>query len=155
MLFEGDKSNVAIAFALHHLLIPSSIGWGAKRWRPSVKSSKGTMLQIVASKSSIPLKLKFRKTQRNLRSIEDHPIIFGVGEEEDIEEYIVVMGNIFYSFENFIDALDACFKCHVIFNRNFPPESLKFWTFLNLIFYKIETKNDDTSSVIPITELLK
>lgn len=131
--------------ALHHLPVnvPSSYDYGVKRWRPSTKKSKYTVFKRVYSKNSIPKAIKERALDRNLHEIKDHPLIYGIGEYlYDIELFYVALGDALFEYRSFIDALDACFKYFKVFKIDFPLESIKFWKFLDAVFYKTNTETE-------------
>ncbi len=66
------------------------------------------------------------------------PIIFGIGEDErNMSKFVVALHDVYYSFDNFIDAMDAAFKCFVFYRINYPPQVKRFWTLINALFYKI------------------
>ncbi len=135
--------------ALFHIpeIIQSSIGYGAKRWRPSVKMSKNMVFKRVYSRDSIAKAIRARTINREKREIKDHPIIYAVGEDlDEMTDFYVGLGDLLFKFSSFIDALDASFKCFKVFQLDYPIESAKFWKFINLVFYK--TGNESNSSSI-------
>lgn len=83
------------------------------------------------------LKKKLRSC--DAKELQYYPIIFGIGDDEqNLTEYVVAIGEIFYSFPSFIEAMDAAFKCFIFYNITFPPQVIRFWSLINEIFFKIK-----------------
>ncbi len=125
--------------ALFHIPanIPASYGHGDKRWKPSVKMAKLSVFKRVYSKESIANAIRVRGIHRAKREIKEHPRIYGVGESlDDINCFIVGLGNVLFEVDNFIEAVDICFKCFKVLKIDFPKESIKFWQFVDACFYK-------------------
>lgn len=135
--------------ALFHIpdIIQPAIGYGSKRWRPTIKLSKKSVFQRVYSKNSIAKAIKGRQIQRDKKNIKDHPLIYGVG------EYYDDMTDFYVAFGDFVEALDASFKCFKVFKLDYPKESTKFWKFIDLVFYK--TKNEQNSSSMAVINSLQ
>lgn len=137
--------------ALFHIpdIIQPALGYGSKRWRPSIKLSKKSVLQRVYSKNSIAKAIKGRQIQRDKRNIKDHPIIYAVGEYYDeMTDFYVASGDVLYQFKSFVEALDASFKCFKVFKLDYPKESVKFWKFIDLVFYKTENEQNSSSMAV-------
>lgn len=83
--------------------------------------------------------LKKNLTSCDVKELQHYPIIFGVGDDNrNLHEYVVAIRDVFYTFPNFIEAMDAAFKCFVVYNIPFPPQVVKYWMIINGIFYKID-----------------
>lgn len=143
--------------ALFHvpINITASFGFGAKRWRPTIKTSKDSVFKRVYSGASIAKAMQIRKTERDKRDIKEHPLIYGIGEYfDEMSVFYVAMGNILYKFNSFIEALDASFKCYKVLKRDYPKESAKFWNFIDAVFYKTcNEQNPEVSAVINSLQL--
>ena len=57
-----------------------------------------------------------------------------------------------FEVENFLKALDICFKSFFVSNCGFPPQSEHIWQLLQLGLYKFETTNDKI--ILSVQELL-
>lgn len=66
----------------------------------------------------------------------------------DFKEIFVYFDNIKYKSENFISALDTCFKIINLFNLNYPIQSKNVWLFIQYYFYNIKFLNDNFNSAI-------
>lgn len=146
-----NEQNIVFCMALFHLPIniPASFGFKAKRWRPTVKSSKNSVFKRVYSGASIAKAMQVRKAARDKQDIEEHPLIYGIGEYfDEMSEFYVAMGDILYKFNSFIEALDASFKCYKVLKRDYPKDSAKFWNFIDSVFYK--TRNEQNSQVLAV-----
>lgn len=151
----SNERDIVFCMGLFHVPvnIPTAFNFGPKRWRPTIKHSKLSVFKFVYSKTSIAKAIKLRNTERSLRNIDDHPIIYGIGESiDEIFEFFVVMGDIIYEFKSFIEALDASFKIYKVLKRKYAKESSKFWNFIDLAFYKIQ-KNQNPSLVAVMNSL--
>lgn len=141
--------------ALFHIPanIPASYEHGDKRWRPTVKMAKLSVFKRVYSKESIAKAIKLRGIVRVKRDIKEHPIIYGVGESlDEINCFFVALGNVLFEFDSFVKALDICFKCYKVFKIDFPKESIKFWRFLDAVFYRTGPVDNNLRSLIELLE---
>ncbi len=83
--------------------------------------------------------LKLNLSDCDKKNIQYYPLIFGIGgDNENITEFVVALSDIRYIFPTFIEALDGAFKCYIFFKIAFPPQTIRFWSLINAIFYKIE-----------------
>lgn len=144
-----------MVLALQHLLAPASVTLkNKKRFRPTIEKSKNWLLKLVDDKTMIDGYLALSTKERQNRKLETYPVIFGIGESTSsiCDEFVLRFKNISYTFDTIIEALDAVFKCYVVFNINFSPEHKRFWALLNGLFYKIECKLEITSSILSIVK---
>lgn len=123
---------------MHGIAIPTAVTWQNKRWKPSIQTSQDCFFINVTDDEQMQKELKKKLKSCDSKELEYYPIIFGVGEgERNISTYVVALHDVFYSFETFIEAMDAAFKCYIFYRIKFPPQVVKFWTFINHLFYKI------------------
>lgn len=79
----------------------------------------------VESANEVITKLQEKTNSCILNRAKLQPIIIGVlGENKSYEEYFVVVDNIKFKFENFLSALDSCFKLFQVLNIKYPKESI-------------------------------
>lgn len=125
--------------AFHYLsyLVPTKVTVKQKTWTPSIPDSQQAFLKIVTNSNAIVGEMKKQKAICDMRGIPDHPIVF-VLEKSESNKYFVGLCETVYEIESVIDAVDAAFKFFVMFEIPFPPQAVKFWLFLNQIFYKID-----------------
>lgn len=68
------------------------------------------------------------------------PSIFIVGENlHNIEQYFVLVDNIFYTVNNIVKAVDVCFKIFQALHCEYPLACETVWQFIQKGFYKITT----------------
>lgn len=70
------------------------------------------------------------------------PTIFLVGELHQVKYFYVYFNNIKYEAPTFIKCLDICFKCFMVLNFEYPPETRLIWLFIQNYIYDINLKND-------------
>lgn len=134
--------------------IPASYDHGNKRWRPTVKKAKLSVFKRVYSKQSIAKAIRLRNIERSQRNIKEHPIIYGIGETlDEVNCFFVALANVLFEFDNFIEALDICFKCYKVLKIDFPKESIKFWKFIDAVFYQTVPAPTNLHSLINLLEL--
>lgn len=143
--------------ALFHIpnIIQGVLEFGSKRWRPTVKMSKNSVFKRVYSRNSIAKAIKARKIERDKNKIQNHPIIYGVGQYfDEMDVFYVALGDVLYEFNSFVEALDASFKCYKVLCLDYPKESVKFWKFMDLVFYKTGQVTN-SSSLMPLIKSLQ
>lgn len=136
-----NEKNMVFLMAIFHVpnLIQGVVDFGPKRWRPTVKSSKNSVFKRVYSRNSIAKAIKARNIERDKNNIQKHPIIYGVGQYfDEMTTFFVALGDVLFKFNSFIEALDASFKCYKALRLDYPKESVKFWEFIDLVFYKTQ-----------------
>lgn len=134
--------NVVLAKALHYLVPPSSSTTGLKI-TPTMEESQKSFYQFAKDQRDLEDKIESQKNYWLSKEIEPHPIIFGCNFDSRVE-YVVVLGQFRFDFDDFLEAFDAAFKLLYFFNIPFPPESFKFWSIINALFYKL--------SDVPVTQ---
>lgn len=142
--------------ALFHIpdIIQGSVEFGQKRWRPTVKRSKNSVFKRVYSRNSIARAIKARKIERDKNNIQDHPMIYAVGQYfDEMNNFYVALGDVLYEFHSFVEALDATFKCYKVLRLDYPKESTKFWKLIDSVFYK--TDKEKNSSIMSVINLLQ
>lgn len=149
---ETNFHNIQLILALQHIMAPSSVILkNTKRYKASIQTSKTWLLKLVEDKALIAAQLNFAMADRQLKKLNDYPIIFGIGESNrSVSEFVLRLNNISYNFKTIIEALDATFKCYHFFQIQFSPEHKRFWALLNGLFYKIDSKLDLTPTVVSI-----
>lgn len=157
IVFLADIHNMQICRLMHYVLKPSNkvkLANG-KFWKMSISDSIESFLVEVLDSSYVPKKINLVKEFCIWKNLKLQPFIIFVN--STIPQFCVVYDGIFYSFNNFLVALDVCFKIFFIFNLEYPKQSYKFWLFIQNFFYKIQTKHDHlTSDIIDaISELSK
>lgn len=106
------------------------------------------------NKETMEKELKVKLADCNKKNIQHHPLIFGIGDdEENILEYVVAISNVYYTFPTFIQAMDGAFKCYIFYKIAFPPQAIRFWALINAIFYKI--RNIDLKLTPTLSSILR
>ena len=62
--------------------------------------------------------------------------------------YAVKVEQLLYKFQNVIKAVDTAFKLHFVLNASYSYECSQTWTFVQKVFYKIQTKEDKPGSAL-------
>ncbi len=134
---------------MHGIAIPSPVTWQNKRWKPSIDTSIECFFNITTNKESMEELLKKHLRSCDKKEIQYFPLIFGIGDDEKkLSEYVVAIGEVFYTFQSFIEAMDAAFKCFIFYKIPFPPQVLRFWSLMNEIFYKIKIPQLELTSTL-------
>lgn len=138
---ETNFHNIEIILALQHLMVPSTVVLkNHKRYKATIEKSKMWLFKLIDCKTLIEAHLTLAKTDRQIKQLEEYPIIFGIGEcNTSVSEFILAFHDIRYKFYTIIEAIDAAFKCYMIFRVNFPPEHKRLWVLLNALFYKVDS----------------
>lgn len=171
-----NERNVIFALALHGIFLPTLRGSNTgEAYRPTIIDSQNSFIQLTTA-SDIDKAIQQRKNLCISQNIE-HPFIIGVCvcKEEDryapnkkmripikftvgienvsqIEKFKVVFGASQFEYENFVTAVDICFKIYKTLNIQYP-ESKHVWTFLDQAFFKVSS--DTTSKISDVLNKLK
>lgn len=151
---ESNFTHLTLALALHAVAMPAGTVTGKKRWKPSCVTSQMCFIQHVTDTGKMRSELRLHLADCDKKKLVRYPIIYGVGPTEiEVSEYVVAVDDALYSFTTILDAMDAAFKCFIIFKIPFPPTVSKFWTLINHLFYKI--KYDELELTPCLSALLK
>lgn len=108
----------------------------------STEEIRNSFITIVENSAQLDEKLKSWKTMCQLKGFKIHPLIFAIGKDfTQINEYIVVFDELRYTFYNFTEALDMCFKIHHVFYIEYSVESYWIWRFIQSYFYEMESSD--------------
>ncbi|KAK4882852.1 hypothetical protein RN001_006171 [Aquatica leii] len=136
---ENGK-NAAIFWALHGYFVPLIVVKkdGKKiNTRYTIKDSQESFIFMGKSQQNVEdhiLHIKSMKT-----SIQ--PFICCVGEDIlNIGNISVYFDDIRYNFKNFIRGVDICFKIIYLFDLEFPPACLTFYSFIEVFFIILSQK---------------
>lgn len=119
-----------------------------------MEDSQKSFYQFATSQNDLELKIAARKELWQARNIEPHPIIFGVNLDSKVR-YAVILYEVRFYFNEFLNAFDAAFKTFHFFNIPYPPESLKFWNLVNHLFYKVNGDVAVIGKLYSVIEALK
>lgn len=119
-----------------------------------MESSQKSFYQFTIGLGDLEKKIIDRELFCRDKNIEAHPIIFGVNCDSEVR-YVVVLREFRFHFNDFLSALDAAFKIFNFFNIAFPPESLKFWSIINALFYKANNDVPITGKSYSVVQTLK
>lgn len=159
MIFFTDGRNAALLWALHGYLVPTSkivkrdIATGKKTTTKfTIKDSQESVLFL----SSNLQEIEDRLNHLNKTNISIQPSIYCVGEDILlIEDIYLIFDNIRFKFTNVLKAFDICFKIIYLFDLEFPPESILFYSFIEMYFFKFKSMNTTNSKVHVLCEYLK
>lgn len=85
------------------------------------------------------------------------PFILAVGDSmfSSIEQCFVYLDGNLIAFDNFLRALDICFKSFHLFNLQYPKASDPFWTFIEAYFYDIDTGSKKSYKINTLLQELR
>ncbi|KAK4886450.1 hypothetical protein RN001_002721 [Aquatica leii] len=152
---ENGK-NAAIFWALHGYFVPTKLivvkKHGKKiNTRYTIKDSQESFIFMGKSQQNVKDHILHMKSMKT--SIQ--PFICCVGEDIlNIGNITVYFDDIRYNFKNFIRAVDICFKIIYLFDLEFPPACLTFYSFIECFLYNFKSKNL-TSKVHILSDTLK
>lgn len=128
---------------MHFVLKPSGkINVKDKKiWKFTINDSIQSFIIEVQDPSQITEKIQNAKEFCISKNIKLQPYIIYINNNE--AQFCVVYDNIYYSFDNFLVALDICFKIFFVFKLTYPKQSEKFWLFIQKKLYDITTKYDN------------
>lgn len=162
-----NERNVIFSLALHGLFPPSLMSLkNGQGHKPSIIESQDSFLQLTTDEL-IGSAVEKRREMCLKMSIPEHPLVFGISElnagiasynkkkmynksiydirdVKNIKTFRVVYGPVNYETENFLNAVNFCFKIYKTFTVPYP-ECSKMWCFLDHVFYGI---TDETTSKI-------
>lgn len=114
----------------------------------TVEQIKNSFITIVKNSTQLDEKCKSFKRMCQQKCFKIHPLIIAIGKDfTEIVEYVVCFDELRYTFDNFPEALDLCFKIHHVFYIEYSMESYWIWRFIQAYFYEIES-NDVRSCVL-------
>lgn len=118
--------------------------------KPSISDSRDTFLKFVKDED-VDIVIENRNIKCSLFKIKSHLFIVGYGSSKyKIVNFYVVIGDAKIRADNFVAALDLCFKMFILFNIPYPPESKAVWILLNKIFYNINVDSQMTARICAI-----
>lgn len=136
---------------LHSIIQPKGFfkkGEG-RNTKITIELAQDSQLISIAAENDLIRKIEERAIFYKNLKLGVQPYIVSVGDTiYNLKKFYVVVDNLTFTFDNFVKALDICFKCHTVFNLNFAYESRFLWTFIQKYFYEIDLQNDCVSSDI-------
>jgi hypothetical protein len=72
----------------------------------------------------------------------NQPYIIIIGEPTTCHQIYISFDDEKFAVESLSKAIDACFKLYLVFNAQYPQESIHIWTFIQKWFYQIHAKSD-------------
>lgn len=142
-LFFSDCRNAALLWALHGYFVPTT------KFVRKTDAGKNITTKFTIKDSQESFLFIAKCTQQ----IEDHidhlrkskkyiqPFIYCIGENIfSFQEIFIYFDDIRYKFFNILRAVDICFKIIYVFNLDFPPEAIMFYTFLESHFFQFKTQ---------------
>lgn len=147
------SKDAIIALCLHAVIQPVTTikvsGSDKKKkniWRPSIAASQDSFFCQINTINDLDRKVQQKNDQSAKLGLSQQPYVIGVGEISAIETYYVIIDEIRYKFDNFVKALDICFKSHYVLNIDYSKESQLIWLFIQIYFFNIRHANDKTST---------
>lgn len=123
----------------------------------TIELAQESQFLLIPSENDLVRKIEERALFYKNLNIGVQPYIIAVGKNIfDPTTYFVIVDNLTFKFENFVKALDICFKAHTVFNVKFAFESMNVWIFIQKYFYDLNFKSDSFSTdVISLISDLK
>lgn len=91
-------------------------------------------------------------SQIKLWNIPAHPYMIVCGELDSPTEFLVSIGDLNYSCDNLLQAVDLCYGSLKAL-RSFPPLLDHVWIFLETLVYRIKSSKDYTNVDVAITAI--
>lgn len=121
-----NKKNIGLAIAIFDLFPPTTFTTN-KRWMTAKKDGQDSCIKFISTYSEIETELLKTQAVCNIKAIPMHPMIYIITKHynksdntyKEVEDCVVAFNEIRFRFKNFL----------------YPPQSAKFWTFLDLVFY--------------------
>lgn len=113
-------------------------------WKVSIQDSIESMIIEVTTVSDVCKRIEAAKLQCISRKWKLQPFIFKIENQSD-PYYCVVFDDMFYRFEEFVNAFDICLKLFFILNLEYPVACRKVWVFIQKHIYTIDTPYDISS----------
>ncbi|CAH1153273.1 unnamed protein product [Phaedon cochleariae] len=152
-LAEGGEEhcNIALFLSIAYLLNLSSVRRSKKSttWRPSRLESMEGFITHVRSAAEVEETINRRRDKMAGLKLHLQPFIIIVGQTlSDISSYYIIVDKTLYKVENILSAVDACFKIIHVLNAEYPTESKPIWMFIQLCFFEMSTKYDQTYTTV-------
>ena len=142
-LSDGEEaSNLAIFLLLPYLLPVLSVK-GKKTIRPCKEEIQSSFILHATSDCDISGLLTARQDKLRALGLRQQPQIVIVGTSlSSIEQYFVVVDNVFYKLQDIISCVDVCFVAFHALSACYQAEASHVWHFIQLSFYKLRTPYD-------------
>ncbi|KAJ6642692.1 hypothetical protein Bhyg_07646, partial [Pseudolycoriella hygida] len=154
------------SLALHGLFIPTLRGAGdGSTFKPTIIDSQDSFL-LLTTLNLVDDAIKERERKCASKRLNGHPFIVGickiktsasrssdrrftyfVWDVDEIESFQVVFDTAVYQCQDFLTAVDICFKIYSIFQIPYP-ESKNVWIFFDQSFYKTTIASTSKYSII-------
>lgn len=117
----------------------------------TIKDSQESVLFLGKNQQEIEERLHhLKKTNTSIQ-----PSVYCIGEDIfSVEDICVIFDDIRFKFTNILRALDICFKIIYLFDLEFPAESLTFFSFIEIYFFKLKSTNNVNTKVHILCEYL-
>lgn len=147
-----DSRDLALIWALHGYLVPTN---KLVKKDPTTSKKVTTKFTIKDSQQSVVFYGKnLQEVEERINHLKEtkmsiQPSIYCVGDSIfSIKDIFVIFDDIRYKFSSLIKALDICFKTIYLFDLEFPPESVTFYSFIEAFFFDMKTPNHSKVSVL-------
>lgn len=138
LFFSSDSRNIVCLLGLHKILPPTLLvtKHGTKK--------KGTILDSQESQIVfVPVLNDLDKIILDKQEFgRGQPLIVVIGNKINPKDFFVYLNNKYIICQNFLEAVDTCFKVFHLFNLEYPSVSSNVWLFLQKFFYKINLSSD-------------
>lgn len=121
-------------------------------WQPTIIDSMNSICIDVDSTIELENMISKKKSFYLNVGLTIQPMIFKINSNETTSYNVYFDGN-FYSFNNFLQSFDICFKMFIVLNLKYPVESEKIYLFCQHYFYKIADSQLDPIIETIINEL--
>lgn len=144
-----------IVALLLHALLPPTIKHVVKRdnkkliVKSTIKDSQDSFFIHVTVNNDFDRKINAQRSLLLNRDETLQPLIIGIGNDLlSITEFIVFYDNVKYTFNNFIAALDCCFKIFHALDLHYPKDSNCFWLFIETFLFEMKCDENLTPSIL-------
>lgn len=117
--------------------------------KSTIKDSQDSFFLHVTVNNDFDRKIATYRNILSNRTETLQPLIIGIGNDLlSITEFIVFYDNIKYIFNNFIAALDCCFKIFHVLDLHYPKDCNSFWLFIQTYFFEMNSDENLTPSIL-------
>ena len=81
-------------------------------------------------------------------NVKTQVIIAAIGKDLENCKFHVFYDNIVYNFGTVLEAFEAAFQIHHVFNLSYQAQAINFWEFIEYFFYEMQLKIGTTQASI-------
>lgn len=146
-LYFSDNINICYLFLLHAVLTPTSKVIKGRHIKYTIRDSQRAFTLTVSQAADIDKVLTEKREECFTNKITLQPLIVAVGEEFHYKRYYVVLDDVKYEFQSYLEAINFCFKLIYVLNLQYPPQCQSVWIFIQKFFFNVH-ESDQKNPVV-------